>query len=70
VQFKQIKIIVAFQEPTMAQRAFFWLEDSELEHTINDNNTVAIVFDADTCAKWQNNSEKEYIKISISYVIK
>ncbi len=72
VEFKQIKITVVFQDPTMAERTAFYLRDSDgvlLDHTVNVNNSVSIVFDADTCADWQNTSENERIKIPIKYVV-
>ncbi|MBE6798923.1 MAG: hypothetical protein E7525_04010 [Ruminococcaceae bacterium] len=72
IQYKQITIVVAFQDPALAQKVSFYLEGADptlLNHTVNRDNTVSMVFDADICAKWQNNAEKEFFEIPIRYVI-
>ena len=73
ITFKQITVAVSFYDPTLAKNTSFYLLDEGetiLHHTIKSDNTLSVVFDAQTCAKWQNNSEKEHITIPIGYVVK
>lgn len=69
VKLKQVEILVAFQEPSMAHNVSFYLDDSKLNYTVNNNNTVSIIFDADTCSDLQNRLGVENRYIPIKYVV-
>ncbi len=69
VKLKQIKITVAFQDPSMAEKVSFYLGDTELEHTLNEGNTVSIVFDAVSSSKLQNSIDRNHRYIPIKYVL-
>ena len=69
VKLKQVEILVAFQEPSIAHDVSFYLDNSKLNHTVNKNNTVFIVFDADTCLKLQKRLVGEERYIPIKYVV-
>ena len=70
VKLKRVEILVAFQEPSMARNVSFYLYDSKLNHAVNNDNTVSIVFYADACTYLQKimNEEKIYY-IPIEYVV-
>ena len=69
VKLKQVEIKMAFQEPSMVHNVSFYLDDSKLNYTINKNNTVSIVFDANTCSGLQNRIDGENRYIPIKYVV-
>ncbi len=69
VKLKQVKILVAFQEPSMAHNVSFYLDDSKLNHTVSKYNTVSIIIDADTCSDLQNRIGGENRYIPIKYVV-
>lgn len=69
VELKQVEITVAFQEPAMAHNVSFYLGDSMLSHTVNKDNTISIVFDADTCLDLQSRLGGENRYIPIKYVV-
>lgn len=69
VELKQVEILVAFQEPYIAHNVSFYLDDSKLNHTVNKNNTVSIVFDTDTCLKLQKRLVGEERYIPIEYIV-
>lgn len=69
VRLKQVEILVAFQEPSIAYDVSFYLDNSKLNHTVNKNKTISIVFDADTCLKLQKRLDGEERYIPIKYVV-
>ncbi len=69
VRLKQVEILVAFQEPSIAHDVSFYLDNSKLNHTVNKNNTVSIVFDANTCLELQKRLVGEERYIPIKYVV-
>ncbi len=69
VVLKQVEILVAFQDASMAQNVSFYLDDSKLKHTLKGNYTVSIIFDADTCLKLQKRLGGEERFIPIKYVV-
>ncbi len=69
VEFEHIKITVAFHDADTAKRISFYAEGSKLIHTVNKDNTASIVFNADNCKQFQNNSDNEFVRIDIQYTI-
>jgi hypothetical protein len=69
VELKKVEILVAFQEPSLAHDVSFYLDDFQLNHIVNENNTVSIVFDADACLALQKRLVGEERYIPIQYVV-
>lgn len=69
VNLKQVEIIVAFQEASIAHDVSFYLDGVKLNHTVSKDNTISIVFDDDTCSDLQNRIGGENRYIPIKYVV-
>lgn len=70
VIYKKVTITIAFIDPEMAKSSVFYF-DKIIEPiqnvTINEDNTVTLMFDAETCADWQFKSGMDLIEIPIKY---
>lgn len=67
IVYKEIIVTVAFQEKSTAKITSFYLDDVELIPDKTSEKTFTFIFDAETCANWQNESETEFIEILIEY---
>ncbi len=71
VKLKEIELIVAFRDPSMAEKVSFYEIREETyvrhPHTINEEGEAVLRFSAETCLAWQTESENEYIKIPFQY---
>lgn len=71
VKFKEIRLEIEFADPKLGQSFSLYLQTDSgevlVDHTVNDDGTVSVFFDADTCSNWQKNSEKEFIRIVFRY---
>ncbi len=68
-EYKSISVTLTFHDPETAENISFYLDDKKLEHTLNENDTVTLTFDAETCASWQKTADKYYIEVYIKYVL-
>ena len=73
IVYTQIKCDIHFTDPQVAQKiSFYEITDNgdvQVEHTVNDDGTVTLLFDADTCLRYQNESEKEYIHVAFRFAV-
>mgnify|MGYP003295038749 CR=1 FL=1 len=69
VKLKQVEIFVAFQDGVKAENVSFYLDDYKLDHIVNKNNSISIIFDADTCLELQNRLIGEEWYIPIYYIV-
>ena len=69
VSLKQVEIKIAFQDTSAVQHVSFSLDNSKLNHTVNKNNTVSIVLDADACLKLQKRLAGDERYIPIQYEV-
>ena len=71
VTIRSIEMTVTFFDSSLAEKvSFFEISpdgDIPIPHTVNADGTVSLAFDADTCAEWQETSEKEWVKIQLRY---
>lgn len=69
VKLKQVEILVAFQDGVKAENVSFYLDDYKLDHIVNKNNSISLIFDADTCLELQNRLIGEEWYIPIYYIV-
>ena len=71
VTIRSIEMTVTFFDASLAEKvSFFEISpdgDIPIPHTVNKDGTVSLAFDADSCAKWQESSEKEWVEIQLGY---
>ena len=71
VTIRSIEMMVTFFDASLAEKVSFYEitpgGDVSVPHTVNKDGTVSLAFDADTCAKWQENAENERIEIQLRY---
>jgi hypothetical protein len=65
VTYDHIKVTLVLTDSVDAKKIVFYLFDSQLETTIENENTVSVIVDGDVCAKWQQTSLEELITVSI-----
>lgn len=69
VTYHSIRITLHLEESVDAEKVRFYLFGSELEATVEDEHTVSVVMDADTCARAQQISPEESIHVKLQYVV-
>ncbi len=69
VTYNSIKITLSFKNSVAAEKVSLYLFNSKLETTLENHNTVSVVFDADICAEWQQTSLEEKILIPIRCIL-
>ncbi|MBQ8605781.1 MAG: hypothetical protein IJ408_03510 [Clostridia bacterium] len=68
VTYKEIKLTIDLKNPEDAQKISFYL-GGQLNHAVNDDGSVYMIFDESACAGFQSASKDEFIELIIKYAL-
>ena len=69
VTYHSIKITLHLAESVDAEKITFYLFGSKLEATVENQHTVSVTMDTETCAKAQKNALEESFRVPIKYIL-
>ncbi len=69
VEYTKVTVCVTFQDSETMMKTLFYIDGVEQKPQKTGDKAVTFVFDAETCANWQSNEDKDYFEILIDYVV-